>query len=78
MFENVSHTITTLFGVVMVVWMGSEIGRRRKHLRELYDVLGKEDKHIVADLDRMVELGQIKPYKGHVAATMVSGHAWIY
>lgn len=66
--ENVSHTITTVLGVVMVALVGYEINRRRKQLREVYDVLETEDRHVMADLERMVANGLLKPWTGEAAA----------
>lgn len=66
--ENISHTITTVLGIVMVGLVGYEINRRRKQLREVYDVLETEDKHVVGDLEHMVELGLLKPYVGEALA----------
>ncbi len=57
-----SEIMTTLFGVVLMAAIGYELRRRRKKLRELYNVLDSEDKHLVADLDLMVTLGTLKPY----------------
>jgi hypothetical protein len=66
--ENLSHTITTIIGVAMVGWIAFEIDRRRKKLREVYNVLESKDKHIIGDLEHMVELGLLKPYTGEAAA----------
>jgi alpha-D-ribose 1-methylphosphonate 5-triphosphate diphosphatase PhnM len=66
--ENVSHTITTVLGVVMVGLVTYEINRRRKQLREVYDVLETEDRQVVSDLEHMVATGLLKPYTGEAAA----------
>lgn len=66
--EKASHLITTVIGVVMVGLVAFEINRRRKQLREVYDVLETEDKQVVADLEHLVELGLVSPYSGETLA----------
>ncbi|MCF7967924.1 MAG: hypothetical protein K9K68_02030 [Methylococcaceae bacterium] len=58
----VAEVLSTVFGVVLVGAIAYEISQRRKRLRELYNVLDAEDKHVVADLDMMVANGQLAPY----------------
>jgi hypothetical protein len=65
--ENLSHTITTIIGVAMVGLVAFEIDRRRKRLREVYNVLETEDRHVVGDLEQMVATGLLKPYMGEAA-----------
>jgi hypothetical protein len=65
--ENISHTITTIFGIAMVGLVAFEIDRRRKKLREVYDVLETEDRQVVSDLEHMVATGLLKPYTGEAA-----------
>lgn len=59
--NQVTEILTTVFGVVLVGAIAYEIKRRRKHLRELYNVLDEEDKDVVAELDRMVAAGLLQP-----------------
>jgi hypothetical protein len=42
--------------------MAIEIKRRRRKLREIYDVLDSEHRHVVNELDEMVNNGEIKDY----------------
>lgn len=58
----VSEALTSVFGLVLIAAIGYEIRRRRKRLRELYNVLDEEDQLIVADLDEMLKAGQLKSY----------------
>jgi hypothetical protein len=60
--NQVSEVLTTLFGIVLVGAIAFEIQRRRKHLRDLYNVLDEEDKHMVAELDQMVASGVLQPF----------------
>ncbi len=55
--NQVTEVLTTLFGFALIGAMAFEIKRRRKHLRELYNILDAEDKHVVAELDQMVASG---------------------
>lgn len=59
---NASEAMTLFFGAVMLAAVGYEINRRRKSLREIYDVLDKDTKHIAAQLEDLVNTGQLKPY----------------
>lgn len=60
--NEMTEALTTVFGIVLLGAIGYEITRRRKHLRELYNVLDQEDKHVVAELDRMVASGLLQPF----------------
>lgn len=60
--NQVSEAITTVFGIVLLAAIGYEIRRRRKHLRELYNVLDHEDVDMITDLDAMLEKGLLKSY----------------
>lgn len=60
--NQVSEVLTTVFGVVLVGAIAFEIGRRRRHLRDLYNVLDAEDKGAVAELDHMVATGVLQPF----------------
>lgn len=58
----ISEAVTLFFAAAVVAAVGFEINRRRKKLREVYDVLDKETKHIAADLEKMVLHGELMPY----------------
>ena len=60
--NQVSEAITSVFGIVLIVAIGYELRRRRKKLRELYNVLDHEDLAVVADLDEMLKKGMLKTY----------------
>jgi hypothetical protein len=62
--EQISHFLTTTFGIVLVGAIAYEIKRRRRKLREVYDVLDVDDKQVVAELDLMVESGVLQPFRG--------------
>ena len=60
--NQVTEVLATVFGFALIGAMAYEIKRRRKHLRELYNVLDAEDKHVVAELDQMVASGLLQPF----------------
>jgi hypothetical protein len=60
--EQFNHALTTAFGIALLGALGFEVARRRRKLRDLYNVLDAEDKHVVAELDQMVASGQLRPY----------------
>jgi len=61
---QVSEAVTLFFAAVLITTLGIEINRRKKKLREVYDVLDAETKHIAAELEHMIEHGKLKPYTG--------------
>ena len=60
--EQFNHALTTAFGIALLGALGYEISRRRRKLRDLYNVLDAEDKHVVAELDDLVASGRLQPY----------------
>ena len=60
--NQVSEAITSVFGIILIAAIGYELRRRRKKLRELYNVLDHEDLAVVADLDDMLQKGVLKTY----------------
>ncbi len=62
--DKVSEVVGVLFAAAMVAAVGFEISRRRKKLREVYDVLDSETKHIAVELEQMVRSGALKPFTG--------------
>jgi len=59
---NISEALTVLFAAVVITATGYEINRRRKELREIYDVLDHETKHVAAQLENLIEQGKLAPY----------------
>lgn len=62
MNEHFSNIIAGLTATMMVAWVGLEISRRRAKLREIFDVLGSDDRTITIALEQMVDDGVIHPY----------------
>jgi hypothetical protein len=59
---TIGEALTMFFAAVVITATGYEINRRRKELREIYDVLDSETRHVAAQLEGMIERGQLKPY----------------
>ncbi len=62
MNEQFTNIIAGLTATMMVAWVGLEISRRRAKLREIFDVLGRDDRTITIALEQMVDDGVIHPY----------------
>lgn len=60
--EKVSEAVTVILAAAVIAAMGFEINRRQKRLREMYDVLDSETKHVAASLEQMVQQGALMPY----------------
>lgn len=60
--NQVSEAITSVFGIVLLAAIGYELRRRRKRLRELYNVLDHDDVAVIADLDTLLAQGSLKQY----------------
>jgi hypothetical protein len=61
--EQFNEVLTSVFGIVLLAAIGYEVRRRRKKLREVYNLLDSEDKALVAELDRMLAAGQLHRYE---------------
>lgn len=61
--EQVSQTITLVFGFTLAFAVGFEINRKRRQLRELYDVLDADDHATIAVLDDLVASGALQPWR---------------
>ncbi len=61
MNENLTNLLTGLTGALLLTWFGFEVSRRRKKLRELYNVLDHDDRAMTLHLEALVKSGEIKP-----------------
>lgn len=66
--EQASNTVTLILGLALIAAVGFEIQRKRQKLRELYNVLEADDAKVVAELDRLVDMGFLKPWSGEAHA----------
>ncbi len=60
--EGISTLLTTTLSAIVLTVMAIEIKRRRKKLREIYDVLDVHHRQVVHELDLMVERGDLKAF----------------
>jgi hypothetical protein len=49
-------------GVLAVAYMGIELSRRQRKLRELFDVLDGDDASLTLELSALVDSGELRPY----------------
>jgi hypothetical protein len=61
---TIGEMLSLALAAVVVTATGYEINRRRKELREIYDVLDSRTKHVAAQLEDMIEQGHLQPYTG--------------
>jgi len=61
--EQFNQALTSVFGILLVTAIGYEIRRRRKKLREVYNLLDSEDKALVHELEQMMAAGQLQRYE---------------
>ncbi|GAB6047412.1 hypothetical protein JCM19379_12360 [Methyloparacoccus murrellii] len=60
--DGISTLLTTTLSAVVLAVMAIEIKRRREKLREVYDVLDRDHRQVVLELDAMVDSGELKPF----------------
>ena len=59
-----SEIVTLIFAATMAAALGFEIKRRQKKLRAIYDVLDAGTRQVTAELEDMIQKGELKPFKG--------------
>jgi hypothetical protein len=69
MFENFSDVLAGVVALVAVSYMAFAIEKKRKHLRELFNVIDADDAVMFDQLEEMVVAGVIKPHHHVVPAT---------
>lgn len=62
MNEHFTNVIAGLAAACTVAYFCLELARRRRALRALYDVLGKDDRHLCVALEEMVADGSLQPW----------------
>jgi hypothetical protein len=54
--------IPLLVGALILGYFGLEVNRRRKKLREIFNVIDKRESPLTEVLEQMVEIGELKPF----------------
>jgi hypothetical protein len=62
--ERFVDILTLLMGALAVGYVVYEIERRRRKLHDVWDVLDEEDALLTAELEEMVERGELQPFAG--------------
>ena len=60
--DRTADILTVVFGALVVAYTAFEIYRRIRRLRDLYQVLGREEYPLVARLEDMAAEGLLQPY----------------
>jgi hypothetical protein len=66
--ERFGDILTLLMGTLAVGYVVYEIERRRRKLHDIWDVLDEEDAILTAELEEMVERGELQPFAGAALA----------
>ena len=66
--ERFGDILTLLMGALAVGYVVYEIERRRRKLHDIWDVLDEDDAILTAQLEGMVERGELQPYTGATLA----------
>jgi hypothetical protein len=67
-FSSATEIITAAAAAAaaVLVYLGYEINRRQKKLRDLFYVLGPDSADMAEHLEELARLGVIRPYQGTV------------
>lgn len=61
MFERWTDVLAGLATAAVVAYVGWQIARRQKQLRELMDMIGDEDRAMADELEELVRTGKLQP-----------------
>ena len=61
MFERWTDVLAGLATAAFVAYVGWQIARRQKQLRELMDMIGDQDRAMADELEEMVRTGRLRP-----------------
>jgi hypothetical protein len=65
-FSSATEIITAAAAATVLVYLGYEINRRQKKLRDLFYVLGPDSAVMAEHLEELARRGVIRPYQGTV------------
>ena len=66
-FESFTEVITAVAAAAVLVYLGHEINRRQKRLRDLFFVLGPDSTVMADHLEELARRGVIRPYRATTA-----------
>jgi hypothetical protein len=66
--ERWSDYVAILMSALALGYLVYEIDRRRRKLHDVFDVLDEEDALLTAELEEMVERGELQPFAGAALA----------
>jgi len=62
-FESVTEVVAATAAAAALVYLGYEINRRQKRLRDLFFVLGPDSAEMAEHLEELARRGVIRPYR---------------
>ena len=62
-FDSFTEVATAVAAAGVLIYLGSEIKRRQKKLRDLFSVLGPDSTIMADHLEEMARRGLIRPYR---------------
>jgi hypothetical protein len=66
-FSSATEIITAAAAAAVLVYLGYEINRRQKKLRDLFYVLGPDSAVMAEHLEELARRGVIRPYQATAA-----------
>jgi hypothetical protein len=62
-FESVTEVVAAAAAAAAILYVGYEINRRQKRLRDLFFLLGPDSAVMAEHLEELARRGVIKPYR---------------
>jgi hypothetical protein len=62
-FESVTEVVAAAAAAAALVYLGYEINRRQKRLRDLFFVLGPDSAEMAEHLEELARRGIVRPYR---------------
>jgi hypothetical protein len=62
-FDSFTEVVTAVAAAGVLIYLGSEIKRRQKKLRDLFYVLGPDSTVMAEHLEELARRGVIRPYR---------------
>jgi hypothetical protein len=71
-FESVTEVVAAAAAAAAVIYLGYEINRRQKKLRDLFYVLGPDSAVMAEHLEELARRGVIRPYRATASGSSAS------